>query len=117
LSQLIGGKHFTLLCTLASNGYGVKTSALIDSRANGLVFIDSQYATDIAEFLDLPFIRLRNPCLVKGFNGQAGKAVTYMIVLNLGIDGRRQNQVLMLILDLGNHDIILGWKWIAESDV
>ena len=39
--QLIGGTYLTISYTLSNNGYGVVTCALIDSRANGFVFINT----------------------------------------------------------------------------
>jgi hypothetical protein len=54
---------------------------------------------------------------VKGFDGQPGRLATHAIILNLGIDGRRQQGVPMLILDLGNHDLILGRKWLVHFDI
>jgi hypothetical protein len=53
LSQLIGGRHFIVLCTLSKNRYRITLSALIDSRANSFAFIDTAYVNDIATFLNL----------------------------------------------------------------
>ena len=49
----MGGKHFTVPCTLSKNGYGIALSALIDSGANGFAFIDTACAYDIAQFLNI----------------------------------------------------------------
>jgi hypothetical protein len=117
LSQLIGGKHFTAPCTLAYNGYGVQTSALVDSGANGLIFIDTQFATELAQFLDAKISTLTTPCPVKGFDGKPGKSATHVITLNLDIDRHRQQKIPMLILDLGSHNLILGRKWLAYHDI
>ena len=86
MSQLVGGKHFTVPCTLAYNGYRVRTSALADSGANGLVFIDSKFAADLVKFLGAKIIPLATPCSVKGFDGKPGKSATQAIILNLGIN-------------------------------
>ena len=77
-------------CTLAYNGYGVQTSTLVDSRANGLVFIDTQFAADLAKFLNVKITPLITPCSVKSFDGQPGWPTTHLITLNLGIDKCRQ---------------------------
>ena len=86
LSQLIGGKHFTIPCTLTYNGYGVQTSALVDSGANGFIFIDAQFAKDLSKFLNTQITPLEAPCPVKGYDGQPGRPATHMITLNLGVD-------------------------------
>jgi hypothetical protein len=104
-------------CTLAYNGYGVKTSALVDSGANGFVFINTQCASDISKFLDIPFTPLPAPCPVKGFDGKPSRSATHAIILSLSVNGRRQQGIPMLILDLGNHDIILGRKWLSHFDI
>jgi len=43
--------------------------------------------------------------------------VTYYLTLHLSINGRRQTNIPFCILDLGNHDIILGLKWIDYFNV
>ena len=70
LTQLMGGTHLTISYTLSNNGYGVVTRALIDSRANGFVFINTQCAVDIARFLHLKTHRLPQSVPVKGYNGE-----------------------------------------------
>lgn len=43
--------------------------------------------------------------------------MTKILTLHLSIDGRRQRDIPMLILDLGSHDIILGRKWFTHFDI
>ena len=68
-------------------------------------------------FLDVSPITLPTPCPVKGYDGKPGKPVTQILTLHLAIDGRRQRDIPMLILDLGSHDLILGRKWFSHFDV
>ena len=97
-------------CILAYNGYRVHTSTLVDFGANSFVFIDTLYTIDIARFLDLRAERLPRIVPVKGYNGKAGTPLTHCLRLHLTMDGRRQYNVPLLILDLGSHDLILGRK-------
>ena len=53
LSRLMGGRHFTLPCTVSKNGFGVPLTALADSGANGFAFINTACAIDIAKFFNL----------------------------------------------------------------
>ena len=79
----MGGWHFIVLYTLLKNRYGITFSALINSKANGFVFIDTAYINNILMFLNLklkPFIRL---IISKGFNRQPSKVVTYILTLYL----------------------------------
>ena len=117
MSQLVGGPHLTVPCTLSYNGYAVQLHALADSGANGFVFINTSCAIDIAKFLNLKVKRLPEPINVKGYNGQAGKAITHILQLHLTVDGRRQYHLPLLILDLGSHDLILGRKWFAYFNI
>jgi predicted aspartyl protease len=113
----MGGKHLTTACTLASNGYSVTSHALIDSGANGFVFIDTLCAADIAKYLNLKTQRLPYDVSVKGYDGKAGQPITHYIRLHLTIDGRRLYNTPLLILDLGSQDLILGRKWLAHLKI
>jgi hypothetical protein len=113
----MGGRHFTLPCTVAKNGFSVPLTALADSGANGFAFINTACAIDIAKFLNLKAQPLVRPIGTKGFDGRQGKPVTHILTLHLSIDGQRQENIPFLILDLGNHDIILGLKWMAYFNV
>jgi hypothetical protein len=85
----MGGKHFTIPCTISHNGYRIDLYALANTRANGFAFIDTICAIDIAKFLNIKATRLKEPIVVKGFNGKRGYIVTYILTLHLSIDGRR----------------------------
>jgi hypothetical protein len=39
------------------------------------------------------------------------------LVVHLTVDGRRQENIPFIILDLGQHDVILGLKWMAHFDI
>jgi hypothetical protein len=47
---------------------------------------------------------------VKGYDGRPGKPISEVLIFYLEIDGYRQKNILILILDLGSHDLILGRK-------
>jgi hypothetical protein len=113
----MGGRHFIVPCTLLKNGYGITLSALVDSGANGFAFMDTTYANDISTFLNLKPEPLVRPIIPKGFNRQLGKAVTHILTLHLSIDGQCQEDIPFMILDLGNHNIILGLKWMSYFNV
>jgi predicted aspartyl protease len=113
----MGGTHLTVSCTLSNNGYGVVTRALIDSGANGFVFVDTRCAVDVARFLGLKTRRLPRSVPVKGYNGTQGQPITHYIRLHLTVDQRRQYNIPLLILDLGSHDMILGRKWLAFFNI
>ena len=113
----MGGRHFTLPCTVSKNGFGVPLTALADSGANGFAFINTACAIDIAKFFNLKAQPLVRPINTKGFDGRPGKLVTHILTLHLSLDGQRQENIPFLILDLGSHDIILGLKWMSYFNI
>jgi hypothetical protein len=117
LSWLLGGKSFTVLCTLSRNGCRVKTTALADSRANAFALLNTNCARKISEFLNTSLETLERPVPVKGYNGQAGKPITSILQTHLRVDRRRQYNVLFLVIDLGHHNMILGCKWLSYLDL
>ena len=117
LSQLLGGKSFTVPCTLIRNGYGVTTTALADSGANAFALLDTKCAKRISEFLNTPIETLEKPILVKGYDGQMGTPITSVFQTHFRINGRQQYNMPFLITDLGSHDAILGREWLAHLNL
>jgi len=113
LSRLLGGKSFTVPCTLSRNGSGVNTTALADTGANAFALLDTRCARKISEFLNTHIETLEKPVPVKGYNGQMGKPITSVLRVHLRVNGRRQYNMPFLVTDLGNHDVILGRKWLS----
>ena len=66
------------------------SQALVDSGANGFIFIDTLYAYDLAKYLGLKIQRLPQPCRVTGYNGEARSDITYFLWTHVTINNRRQ---------------------------
>ena len=113
----MGGKHFSISCTISRNGYGIDLHSLIDSGANGFAFMNASFAIEATKFLNVKPVQLKRPIPVKGFDGERGNTITHILILHLTIDGRRQEDIPFCLLDLGNHDVILGLKWMAYFDI
>jgi hypothetical protein len=79
LSQLLGGKSFTILCTLFRNRYRVTTTALADSRANAFALLNTKCAKKISKFLNTLIETLEKPIPVKGYNRQTGTPITFVL--------------------------------------
>jgi hypothetical protein len=116
LSQLLGGDSFTFLCTISSNGLGIKTRTLINTRANGYAFINTEFAALATRFLNTKLQRLLILCNIRGFDSKIAQPITDYIELTLLIDGR-QIKVLILVVRLRGQDMILGRKWAVETGV
>ena len=104
----MGGKAFTMECTITTNGYSTLTAALIDSGANGFSFINTVLVYDIAKFHGLNVSKLPCPIRVKGYDNKTATSATRYIRFGLLLDRRKFVNMPFVILDIGNHDIILG---------
>ena len=104
----MGGNSFTLACTLRKDGIAIQVKALGDTGACGYVFIDSQFASDLCRTLGLKLKKLPHSVYSKGFDGKKGSPITQYLTFNIEIDGRRIYNLLMLITELGSHDMIIG---------
>ncbi|QSZ33856.1 hypothetical protein DSL72_005429 [Monilinia vaccinii-corymbosi] len=110
LTKLMEGQAMTLPCILSKNGYSFRSSALLDSGANGYTFIDTTLFTLLFPLFKPHYQLFENSIGVKGYNGAQGRAITHYTFLNLSIDGREQSFVPFLITDLGSYSIILDFE-------
>ena len=110
LSWLIDENHFIVPCIILYSRYKIDLDALTNTRANGFAFINTIYTIDIAKFLNIKATWLEKPITIKGFDGKYRKAIIYILILYLSLDRQQQTNISFCILDLGNHNIILGLK-------
>ena len=96
-SQLLKGNSFTFLYIISSNRLGIKTRILINTRANGYAFIDTEFAALATRFLNTKTQRLLTLCNIRGFNSKIAQLITDYMELTLLID-RRQIKVPMLVI-------------------
>ena len=60
------------------------------------------------KFLGVLLRKLQDPITIKGYDSRESRAVTYFLEYILTINSRQLTLVLFLVLDLENHDLILG---------
>ena len=113
---MLKGDSFTFPCTISSNRLGIKTRTLINTRANGYAFINTEFATLATRFLNTKTQQLLILCNIRGFNSKIAQLITDYIKLILLIN-RRQIKVLILVIRLRGQDMILGRKWAAKTRV
>ena len=94
---MLKGDLFTFLCTISSNRLRIKTRTLINTRANGYAFINTEFAALATRFLNTKTQRLLTLCNIRGFNSKIAQLITDYIKLTLLIDGR-QIKVPMLVI-------------------
>jgi predicted aspartyl protease len=85
-------------CTISKNGLGIKTRTLIDTGANGYIFIDRRLAEKASQFLDVPIQTLLVSHDIRAFNGKKASLITQYIEMNLYMDGRKQSKQPMLLV-------------------
>lgn len=113
----MGGEHFVVPCKLTRNGISIALSALIDTGANGFAFISTKRASELARQFNFKFKKLPSVVPVRGYNGKSSDPISQYITVSLIIDGRKILNLPFLILDLGQHDVILGRTFLAALDV
>ena len=111
---MFGGKHFRVSTVLCSKGYGVSLQSLVDTGAQGFLFLNSAIARTISSSLQVPIRRLPFKITVKGFQDQVQTRVNQYIRLHLSIDGRKIYNCPFVIMDLGSQDCIIGIKWLRR---
>ena len=103
----MGGPSLTFACTLYKDGMAIQVQALGDTGACGYVFLDSRFALDLCRVFGRKLQRLPHPVYPKGYNGKRGSLISHHLSFNLEIDGRRIYYLLMLVVELGSHDMII----------
>ena len=79
LSRLVGGRSYTILCTLFRNGYQVLTSTLADLEVNAFTLINTKCAVKLADFLNAPLEKLPTPIPIYRYNKQVGQPITSIL--------------------------------------
>jgi hypothetical protein len=81
-------------------------------------FIDSKYAAKLAEVLNSPILPLGWQTTVTGYDGKAAAPLTHYMRNHLVVNGHRQPDIPMFVLDLGDKTpFILGRHWFAHFKV
>jgi hypothetical protein len=76
LSQLIRGSSLTMPCIISKNRLEIKTCTLINTRANGYIFIDRRLTKKASQFLDILIQTLLVSHNIKVFNSKKASLIT-----------------------------------------
>jgi len=94
---LLKSDLFTFLYTINSNKLGIKTCILINTKANGYAFINTEFAALATRFLNTKTQQLFILYNIRGFDSKIAQLITDYIKLTLLIN-RRQIKVLILVI-------------------
>lgn len=92
----------------------VPTYALADSGAEGKAFIDESWARD----RNLPLFSLRNPFVLKVFDGNETDSgqVTHYVQSGMRIHDHFERKIRLYVTRLAHYPIVLGLPWLKEHD-
>jgi hypothetical protein len=94
---LLKGDSFTFLYIISSNKLGIKICTLINIKANGYAFINTEFVAFATRFLNTKTQQLLILCNIQGFNSKIAQLITDYIKLILLIN-KRQIKVLILVI-------------------
>ena len=103
-------------CNLENRGE-IQTRTLLDTDAIGIAFVDKKMVRYICKVLQILFMKLAKPKLIKGFDSRPAKPITHAIYPTLTVQGHTKMLALLLVTQLGQHLIILSKSWICRHNV
>jgi hypothetical protein len=86
---LLKGNSFTFLYTISSNKLRIKTRTLINIKANGYAFINTDFVAIATRFLNTKVQRLLVACNIQGFDSKIAQLITDYIKLTMLINRRQ----------------------------
>lgn len=116
LSRILGGGAFTLKATIVNNGLSLTCKALIDTGADGYLFISLNFAKRVLKLLQPRQITGFQPYPVGGYDRKTSQTVDVALQTAFRIDGRTELNAPLMVLDM-HHDMIVGLKWFTHHKV
>jgi len=111
--ERLDGSHLVLPCTVEAKKGRLPTTALVDSGANGIAFVDQSFAHDNDLLLE-PLRKARRLEVVDGRQSVAGQ-ITH--ITRLAVEIRGHKEVLpCFVTKLGQQPIVLGIPWLQLHD-
>ncbi|KAK3935424.1 hypothetical protein QBC46DRAFT_242900, partial [Diplogelasinospora grovesii] len=91
------------------------SDVLIDSGANGYIFVNTAFARRMKKSLHVDEVRVKGR-RIGGYNGKEIQQIDTLVKADLIIQGRTVKDEWMMVLDM-SHDVIIGRKWFDYHDV
>ena len=86
ISDVLGGDFFILFYRLAANGLAINVTALIDTGANGEVFIYTKHFDFVEKRLRVYIRTARKPVFLTGYNNKHSESISRVFTANLIIE-------------------------------
>lgn len=117
LQKQLGGKPWSVKCTISSNGFSLSTfDVLPDTAASSYLFISRSLAIKVLKYLKPERVTNFPPSPVARFEDKATQLIDITLLINLKIHGRELQNGPILVINM-KHDLILGRKWLEEHGV
>ena len=116
LDNLFTDMALVVACSLGRMNE-IKTTFLLDTGATGIAFINLAIARHMCDVLQISFIQLAKPKLIKGFDGKPAPPITHVIYLTLTVQGHTKLLAPFLVMKLGQHPLIFGKPWMQKQSV
>lgn len=94
-----------------------KLSALVDSGAQGSVYIDTAVASSLCEEFGIMPVNLVQPKYVNGYSGDGQQRITESIHPTLKIGDHVDANAPMHVTNLGTYDLILGYTYLRNHGI
>ncbi len=113
-ARVLGGKSLRIPVLLSYNGIAVKVNALLDSGADGYLYLNRSIAPKVRAAIGAPQDQLTRAADLKGYRTDDSDKVTTVLQAHLTIDGIKLLNEPFVEADLGNNEVIIGLLWFAE---
>ena len=114
---MLGGSAFTYRYTIVHNEFVIPAKALLNIRAEGLIFISKVFAIQLSNRFSLPLFQTPDTYQVRGFNRAASQEIEDIIFFGLEIDKRRVLDIPIVVVKIKLHDLIIRRKWFEQYNV
>ena len=111
-SSAMLGNFFTKEALLTQCRIGKKNgiifTSLLDTDSTGIAFINKKIICHICKLLQISFVKLNKPKLLKKFDSQSAPPITHAIYFILTIQNHTKEFAPLLVTKLGQHPVILS---------
>ena len=104
-------------CNLVFNEHRFKTPALVNTRVNGYVLFNIKFAQRLSRFLSTLIHILLTLIIIYRFDRQSRQVINRYIILYLRVDGRKQYNVFIVLLDINYRDLIFNYTQFNQQNI
>ena len=104
----------TAVVTLQYNGVQRKVKALIDTGAEGMVYLQPSIAHDLACRSKMPILATKKPFSIQGYQGGTSQQISRYCKPTLRLSNLVDNAAPVYLAEVGKHEMIIGHGYLAK---